>query len=110
EREAAQVPALLAGPLTVRADPGHGAGLGPGALTGGARALAGQPQAHRGPVQRVAERQRGLGLHVRAPPRPGLRGARAAAAEHAAQDVAQAAAALAAAGGRAAAEQVAEVE
>ncbi len=85
-------------------------GLGPGALAGRARALAGQPQADRDAVQRVAERQRGLRLHVRAAPRPVLRGTRpAAAAEHAAQDVPEPAA-RAAAAGRAAAEQVAEVE
>ena len=70
--------------------PRHGARLGPGTVTGRARALPGQPQRDRGAVDRVAEGQRGLGLHVGAPPRAVLRG-RAAAVEHAAEDVAQAA-------------------
>src|SRR5689334_15604 len=88
--ERAQVPAGLPGALAGRAHPRHGAGLGAGAVTGRAGALAGQAQRHRGPVDRVAEGQRGLGLHVGAAPRPVLRRA-AAAVEHAAEDVAQAA-------------------
>src|SRR5580693_8349266 len=111
ERETAQVLALLAGPFTVRADPRDSAGLGAGALAGRAGTLAGQPEADRDAVQRVAERQRGLRLHVGTPPRPVLRGTRpaTAAAEHAAEDVSEPAARVAA--GRAAgAEQVAEVE
>jgi hypothetical protein len=110
ERETAQVLALLAGPLAVRADPWHGTGLGAGALAGRAGTLAGQPEADRDAFQRVAERQRGLCLHVGTPPRPVLRGTRpaTAAAEHAAEDVSEPAARVAT--GRAGAEQVAEVE
>ena len=72
EREATEVAAALPGALAGRADPRHGARLGAGALAHLARALAGQPERHRGAVDRVAERQRCLGLHVRAAPRPGL--------------------------------------
>src|SRR5450631_1595311 len=110
ERETAQVLALLAGPLAVRADPRHGPGLGAGALAGRAGTFAGQPQADRDAFQRVTERQRGLRLHVGASPRPVLRGTRppAAAAEHAAEDVSEPAARVAT--GRAGAEQVAEIE
>src|SRR5580692_12610781 len=87
--ERPQVPARLAGPLARRADLGHGARLGPGAATGRARALPGQPQRDRGPVDRVAEAQRGLGLHVGAPAWPVLGRVRAAAVEHPAEQVAQ---------------------
>src|SRR5580700_4546841 len=87
--ERPQVPARLAGPLARRADLGHGARLGPGAATGRARALPGQPQRDRGAVDRVAEAQRGLGLHVGAPARPVLGRVRATAVEHPAEQVAQ---------------------
>src|SRR6516162_11565275 len=103
ESEAAQVPALLTGTLAVRADPRHRAGLGAGAVADRARALTGQSQRHGGAVDRIAERQRGLRLHVRAAPGPALRGA--AAAEDPGEDVAEPVAGLARA-----AEQVAQVE
>src|SRR5215469_252867 len=85
------VPARLPGSVADRADPGHGAGLGAGAVAGRAGALTGQPQPDRGAVDRVAEAQRGLGLDVRSPARPVLGGGPAAAVEHGAEQVAQAA-------------------
>src|SRR6185437_5749660 len=103
--ERAEVPARLPGPLTGRAHARHGARLGAGAVTGRARALAGEPERYRGPVDRVAEGQRGLGLHVGAAARPVL-GGRPAAVEYPAEDVAQASAAAV----RGATEDVTEVE
>src|SRR5205814_5948521 len=91
-------------PLAGRAHARHGARLGAGAVAGRAGTLAGQPERHRGPVDRVAEGQRGLGFHVGAAARPVL-GGRPAAVEDAAEDVAQAAAAA-----LGATEDVAEVE
>src|SRR3984957_15342357 len=102
ETEPAEVTALLPGATAVRADLRHRAGLGAGPVTDGARPLAGEPQRHRGAVDRVAERQVGLRLDVRAAPRPagGTAAAGTTAAEDPADHVAQALAA----------EQVAEVE
>src|SRR5207245_11371096 len=51
--ERAEVPARLPGSLTRRAHARHGAGLGTGAVAGRAGALAGQPERHCGPVDRV---------------------------------------------------------
>src|SRR6185437_3265002 len=87
ERERALVPARLAGALAVRTHLRHGAGLSAGAAADLARTLVSQPQRHRRAVDRVAERQRGLGLDIGAAARPGLRsrGAAAAVAEHAEQ-------------------------
>src|SRR5690348_13509412 len=104
QREAAQVPAGLAGAVTGRADPGYGTRLGAGPVAGRARSLARQAQRNGGSVDRVSERERGLGLDVGPAPRPGLR---AAPAEHPAQQIAQPAAGRVAA---APAEQVAQVE
>src|SRR6202050_5426448 len=102
----ARVPALLTGAAARRAHVRDGARLSAGAVTGRAGALTGQPQRHRGAVDRVAEAQRGLGLHVRAAARTVLRGGPAAsAAEHAAEQVAEPAA-----GVPGAAEDVAQVE
>src|SRR6266566_762024 len=102
DAETAEVPAGLAGSLTGRADPGHGARLRARAMAGGAGALAGEPQRNGDAVDCVAERQRRLGLHVGAAAGP-LLGA-AAAAEHAAEQVAEPTA------GSLRAEQVAEIE
>src|SRR5215471_1988254 len=103
ESEAAQAPALPTSTLAVRADPRHRAGLGAGAVADRTWALTGQSQRHGGAVDRIAERQRGLRLHVRAAPGPALRGA--AATEDPAEHVAEPVAGLARA-----AEQVTQVE
>src|SRR5579875_159446 len=98
EPEAAEVAALLSGAAAVRADLRHRAGLGAGAVADRAGSLPGQPQRHGRAVDGVAERQRGLRLHVRAAPRPALGGSATAEdpAEHVTEPLA--------------AEEVAEVE
>src|ERR1039457_6073027 len=68
EPEAPLVPAPLAGALAVGADPGHGAGLGAGAVARLARTLAGQPQRHGAAVGRYGGRECDLGFHVCATP------------------------------------------
>src|SRR5579859_7626536 len=102
QREPAEVLAVLAGSVTGRADPRHGARLGARAVTRLARALGGQPQRDGGAVDGLSERERGLRLDVGAAPRPWLR----ATAEHPAEEVAE----PPARGAAAAAEQVAQVE
>src|SRR5262249_50259595 len=86
--KAAEVAAGLAGAIALWADLRDGAGLGAGAPARLARALIGEPQGHGRAVDRVAERQRGLGLDRSTTPGPGLLRA-SAAAEHAAEYAAQ---------------------
>src|SRR6201995_4942895 len=113
EGEVAEVPARLPGAFTGRADLGHGAGLGAGAVADRAGPVAGQLERNRGPVHRIAERQGGLGLHVGAAAGPGLGSSTAATTEHAAEDAPEGTAALGAGTGTgtgtAAPEEVAEV-
>src|ERR1700759_2403174 len=90
EGEVAEVPAGLPGAFTGRADLGHGASLGAGAVTDRTGPVAGQLERNRGPVHRIAERQGGLGLHVGAAARPGLSTSPATPTEHAAEDVPEA--------------------
>src|SRR6185437_2735042 len=107
EREVPQVAAALPGTFAGRADPRHRAGLGAGAHSLLARALAGQPQRDGGAVDGVAEVQRRLGLDVSAAPRPGLLLGAPSRTEDPAENVAQPAAGAAA---TTAAEQVVKVE
>src|SRR5499427_7461256 len=112
EREATQVPAGLAGALAGGTHPGYRPRLRPGAVARWARSLTGQPQRHRGAVDGVVERQRGLGLDVCPAARARLR-ASAPPAEHPAQQVAEPPAGAGGGGGAVgsrAAEQVAQVE
>src|SRR5690606_32901312 len=88
EREAAEVAARRPGALAHRADPRGGARLRSGAAAGAARRRAGQPQGDGGPLDRLAEGERDLGLDVLAPPGPGRGAGRAA--EEAAEQVADA--------------------
>src|SRR5581483_7625383 len=97
--------ALQAGALARRADAWHRTRLGAGSPAGRARPLAGQPQRDGGAVDRVAERERGLGLHVLPAARPVRRRAALPVAEHAAEDVAEATAGVPGPG-----EDVAKVE
>src|ERR1700759_3187996 len=110
EGEVAEVPAGLPGAFTGRADLGHGAGLGTGAVTDRAGPVAGQLERNRGPVHRIAERQGGLGLHVGAAAGAGLGSSPAPTPEHAAEDVPEPSAAGGPAAGLATPEEVAEVE
>src|SRR5215469_10904490 len=79
EREAAQVPAALAGALAGRADPRHCAGLSAGAPADLTGPLPGEPERNRRSIDGIAERQRCLRLDVRPAPRPGLASSRGAA-------------------------------
>ena len=87
----------LAGADAGRADP-RGAVLVAGARTRLAGRLAGHPQRDRGPVDRLGEAERHLGLDVLAAARLRARTRAAAAVEQAAEDVAETAAEAAAAG------------
>src|SRR5262249_20513733 len=100
----------LAGAVAGGPPPGYGPRLCPGAVAGRARSLTGQPQRHRGAVDGVVERQRGLGLDVRPAARARLGASASPAAEHPAQQVAEPAAGGGGGAVASAAERVAQVE